>query len=288
MTSRFARHKNPNWGGGRIIDTHGYVKINVGLDHPMASASSPYVGEHRLVMAEKLGRSLSSDEIVHHLDGDKQNNDPDNLVLVDRATHMRRHYAGQSRPSAKLQKRANGRWIASPKTPLPPRKKGPQPTPLISRMLAKIDVSGGEDACHPWLGTKSREGYGMIYNQPTRRKERAHRMMYEILHGPITDPELVVRHTCDNPPCCNPKHLLLGTRKQNAEDRGKRKRGREHRQSGEANTNAKLFDADVARVFAFRDQGWTQVRIAAEVGVKQPQVSRILNGASRSGVLSEP
>jgi hypothetical protein len=56
----------------------------------MATAEG-YVFEHRLVMAEKLGRFLTRDEHVHHIDLDPRNNDPDNLVIVTRAQHVRVH-----------------------------------------------------------------------------------------------------------------------------------------------------------------------------------------------------
>lgn len=46
---------------------------------------------HRKIMEEHLNRPLTSDEIVHHIDGDKLNNDINNLIIVDRAEHMRLH-----------------------------------------------------------------------------------------------------------------------------------------------------------------------------------------------------
>ena len=42
-------------------------------------------------MEQKIGRPLTSKDIVHHIDGDKLNNDPDNLLLTDRAGHQRIH-----------------------------------------------------------------------------------------------------------------------------------------------------------------------------------------------------
>lgn len=47
--------------------------------------------EHRLVMEEFLGRELLATEIVHHIDGDKLNNDIDNLVLTNRKNHIEMH-----------------------------------------------------------------------------------------------------------------------------------------------------------------------------------------------------
>jgi hypothetical protein len=80
---------HPRWRGGRQI-RRGRTNILVGTDHPMAMKSG-YVLEYRLVMAEKLGRMLTSDEFVHHIDGDPTNNHPDNLMLVTRSEHLRIH-----------------------------------------------------------------------------------------------------------------------------------------------------------------------------------------------------
>ena len=88
-----AREDNPNWGGGRFVRSDGYVSIRVdGRD----------VLEHRHVMAEVLGRALRSDEHVHHINGDKQDNRPANLVVLSVADHAKRHgdehYGGILRP----------------------------------------------------------------------------------------------------------------------------------------------------------------------------------------------
>lgn len=74
---------HPNWKGGRFIDSNGYVRVWIDRDDPMALMADAlgYVFEHRLVMARKLGRPLTSKETVHHKDGDTRNNDPDNLQL---------------------------------------------------------------------------------------------------------------------------------------------------------------------------------------------------------------
>lgn len=79
-----------NWQGGRRKGGAGYIYVYK-PDHPKATKSG-YVMEHRLVMEEKLGRYLEDDEIVHHADGDKQNNAPDNLELKSNGDHIREHF----------------------------------------------------------------------------------------------------------------------------------------------------------------------------------------------------
>lgn len=68
-----------NWKGGKVLDSRGYVKIWC-PDHPHA-LNGRYVWEHRLVMEEQLGRHLLPGENVHHINGVKTDNRPENLEL---------------------------------------------------------------------------------------------------------------------------------------------------------------------------------------------------------------
>ena len=73
---------------------HGYVQIKC-PDHPF-SAKNGTVQEHRFVMERKIGRFLTPEEEVHHNDHDRQNNDPENLVLcVSKSEHMRKFHSKQ-------------------------------------------------------------------------------------------------------------------------------------------------------------------------------------------------
>lgn len=75
--------RSPTWRGGRRV-ADGYVTVCVPVDHPMRNKSG-YAREHRLVMAEHLGRPLEEWEQVHHINGDRCDNRLENLEL--RASH---------------------------------------------------------------------------------------------------------------------------------------------------------------------------------------------------------
>lgn len=78
--------RNPNWKGGRSIASTGYVLIRVGVGHHLADVRG-YAYEHRLVAELVLGRRLRDGEIVHHRDGNKINNAPENIEVVESIGH---------------------------------------------------------------------------------------------------------------------------------------------------------------------------------------------------------
>jgi hypothetical protein len=80
---------NSNWKGGRCY-SHGYILVYC-PDHPHPNHLDGYVFEHRLVMGRKIGRYLRPNEVVHHKDGQRDNNDPNNLVLLTKIEHDRLH-----------------------------------------------------------------------------------------------------------------------------------------------------------------------------------------------------
>ena len=102
--------RNGQWKGGRQIDSDGYILIH-SPDHPYRN-SAGYVREHRLSMENHIGRYLSPKEVVHHIDGNKKNNDISNLVLyASNGEHLRDELKGR--------KQRGGRRAGTSRSPSP-------------------------------------------------------------------------------------------------------------------------------------------------------------------------
>lgn len=97
------------------------------------------------------------------------------------------------------------------------------------------------NSCWIWTGSVDKDGYGRILNNIS-----AHRLSYEIHYGPIPE-GLLIRHSCDNPPCVNPEHLSTGEAQDNSNDQ--KSRGRST--YGSRNGRSVLTPSDV---LAIRDR----------------------------------
>lgn len=133
------------------------------------------------------------------------------------------------------------------------------------RFWSKVDTSGGPDACWPFRGRLSYDGYGLI--KIAGKNTRTHRFSWALAHPdePIP-PGIFVCHACDNPICVNPAHLWLGTNADNLADMVAK--GRSFRPQGTLHNMAKLTDDQVRTIRArYAAGGVAQRRLAAEYGV---------------------
>ena len=85
------KHKLTCQIGNKLITKHGYVEICVGHSTTYSGVKSGYIREHVKIMQDFLNRPLQKGEVVHHIDGDKKNNDISNLDLCSVQEHNNAH-----------------------------------------------------------------------------------------------------------------------------------------------------------------------------------------------------
>lgn len=153
----------------------------------------------------------------------------------------------------------------------------------IARFWSKVQlpsVIGGPDICWEWQAGSHTRGYGAF--GAAGLNLRAHRVSHSIVNGPIPD-GLCVCHSCDNPPCCNPAHLWLGTMRDNTLDMAKKGRhGMVVRPElvwrGEKATNAVLNDNIVRELRRLYKTGkYTYKHLSIMFGVGRGTVYRAIN-----------
>lgn len=116
---------------------------------------------------------------------------------------------------------------------------------LKERLRLLSDHSGGPDSCWPWVGTRAKNGYALMSWQGETL--RVSHLVFTAHHGQPPPPEKpFVLHTCDNPPCVNPKHLWAGTARDNVQDMIRK--GRDARPHGERHPKAKLTAKQVRAI----------------------------------------
>lgn len=141
---------------------------------------------------------------------------------------------------------------------------------LIKAFWSKVKITPG---CWEWTASQITNGYG-VFRMASRRglSQYPHRFSY-LLHFGAFPEHLHVLHKCDNRLCVNPDHLFLGTHQDNVRDMVSK--GRNFKSRGESNPGAKLTKEQVQLI---RQDSRTQVAIAKEYGISQPQVSYIKSG----------
>jgi hypothetical protein len=132
-------------------------------------------------------------------------------------------------------------------------------------------AKGNDGECWIWTAGISR-GYGIVSREG--RSIKAHRLSYEIHHGPIP-PGMLVMHSCDNPSCVNPEHLSVGTETDNVRDMINKGRNKDRR--GEKHPLKKLSLKQVEEIRQLRGLMGHKL-IAEKFGISKSHVSGIQRG----------
>lgn len=144
-----------------------------------------------------------------------------------------------------------------------------------SRLWSKISITDDPDACWLWLAHTDKDGYGIIKWQG--KNNRATRIIYELTNDKPPN-GMKVLHKCDNPSCCNPKHLFLGTALMNNQDRALK--GRSNRDS-KSRWNAKLTPSKADEIRTkYATGAVSQAELGKQYNVTQSVIWRIIRGIS--------
>lgn len=143
---------------------------------------------------------------------------------------------------------------------------------LIDRIRVK-----SEQECWEWTGPKHEFGYGQIcigdYGKVSRPLS-LQKIVWSILFGQVPK-GLIIRHKCDNPPCCNPFHLEPGTQMDNMHD--KIRRGRANWALGEKQGTAKLKAHQIPEIRALAASGMTQRALAKQYNIGLTCINHIIH-----------
>lgn len=143
---------------------------------------------------------------------------------------------------------------------------GQRRMPRAQRFWAKVAITADDSRCWEWQAHRSPQGYGKFRGE---QSTLATHYAWFLAYGRWTDK--LLRHTCDNPPCVNVRHLIEGSHMDNMLDMKIRKRSTTGMRSGKA----KLTDQDVREIRRLREIGIGQRKVARRFGVSHTNIGAI-------------
>lgn len=127
--------------------------------------------------------------------------------------------------------------------------------------------------CWEWSGYRDSNGYGDTYY--LGKKDRTHRVAWQLFVGPLMRGDFVL-HRCDNPPCCNPQHLFLGSQTENMRDCVSK--GRFRFVPPERRFLAVGKDVPISDILSRRGRGESMRSVAKALGIPFTTVWRVSHG----------
>jgi hypothetical protein len=156
-----------------------------------------------------------------------------------------------------------------------------QSTPIEELFWARVDRRG-DDECWPWTGQRHRCDYGRLRVRGVKRP--ATHVAWEIANGKPFPLGLHACHTCDNPPCVNPRHLFIGTKGDNYADmRSKGRHTAPPSPKGESHPAARLT---AEQVLLIRASTLPASAIAKQFGISVWHVGNIRRGLKWRSLLT--
>ena len=161
----------------------------------------------------------------------------------------------------------------------------PRNTPEI--LWSKVEMRG-EDECWPWVGYRNKQGYGRTWIDD--KGYYAHRVIFNLANPNVIELSAqknkidfgLIMHTCDNPCCCNPKHLVVGNHMDNMVD--KKNKGRCPDFKGEKSARSKLTAKDILDIVWISSKGISSGEIAKLFNIHKSTVKTAISGKHYSEV----
>lgn len=151
----------------------------------------------------------------------------------------------------------------------------------LATRLHERTARGSDAECWEWQGCRDKKGYGRIgggADAISKSSLLTNRVAWALANNAAPPSDMLVIHSCDNPPCVNPAHLSLGDAKENTRQMMERERNGFNPSIGERNGNSKLTSEDVFYIKTALSRGIPGAAIGRCFGVKKETINSIARG----------